>query len=153
MHSKRQVAGLLVGLAFVASTAASFLAIGAHDEWDPQLPWAALSFLTAIGLGFVVGRWPVALAGLVVLPLVIGAPAVWGSPDSDGGTLRDWWLLIGPLNALWLAAVIAVAVAARKGWDRLRGRRAGRANGGRAPSAGTARGSSRRSSAAPDSPS
>ena len=117
---KRQVLGLMLAVAFVAFTAASFWTIGPNDEWDPKPPWVEWSFVSALGLGFVVGRWPVVLLGAITLPLVLGAPAEWGTPDSDGATLRDWWILIGPFTALWSATVIAVGVGARKLMDRRR---------------------------------
>jgi hypothetical protein len=61
--------------------------------------------------------------GGIALPLVLGAPAEWGAPDSDGATLRDFWIWIGPFTAFWLATLIAIAVGGRKLWGRRRNRK------------------------------
>src|SRR3712207_556054 len=93
--------------ALVALVAAALWSIGESDDWLLRQPWATLATVDAIAIGVLAARWRWIFAALLVLPLGLIGPEV-GAPDAHGSTVRDWWIVIGPMYAAWFAVLITV---------------------------------------------
>jgi len=114
-RAKRLVVGLLAAAGFGAATAASLYLN--HDYGEVQFGRAPLETGAALAAGVVIGRWWSPLLALVCIPLLLFAPYA-GESDGDGGTLRQWVVLTGPVFSVWLAAPLLLGVTMRKAWNR-----------------------------------